>query len=145
MTDSTTLEANKRLVRHIPEDVLTNGRLDLLDDVYAGDAVEHHTAGDQRGLPAIRESFEAFLAAFPDVTQTVEDVVADGDTVAMRLSVRGTHDGGGLMGFDPTGREIDVQQMVFARVEDGKVAERWVLWDTLGLFEQLGIVELPGT
>lgn len=142
MTDPTTQEENERLVRRIPEDVVTGGDLDLLDELYAEDAVEHNAGGAQRGLPAIRESFETFLAAFPDVSQTVEDVVADSDTVAMRLSVSGTHEGE-LMEYEPTGREIDVQQMVFARVEDGGIAERWVLWDTLGLFQQLGIVELP--
>lgn len=143
MTDSTTPAENARLVRRIPEDVLTNGDLDLVDDLYAEDAVEHNAGGDQRGRAAIRASIEDFLAAFPDVTQTVEDVVAGGDTVAMRLSVRGTNEGA-LMGLDPTGRAIDVQQMVFARVEDGRIAERWVLWDTLEFFEQLGIVDGPG-
>jgi predicted ester cyclase len=84
----------------------------------------------------------AFLAAFPDFEATVEDIVAEGDTVAMRVTLRGTHDGP-FMGVEPTGNPFEVRNMVFTRIEDGKIAERWVQPDTLSLMQQLGAVELP--
>ncbi|WP_227352869.1 ester cyclase [Haladaptatus salinisoli] len=145
MTNASTTarqERNKKLARRIPEDVFAEGNLDLLDELYAEDAVEHTPFGEQRGRAAIRESFEGFLAAFPDITQTVEDVVAEGDTVAVRITSRGTHEGE-FVGIEATGKEIEVQQTAFVRIEDGKIAERWLLPDNLGLLRQIGVVEFP--
>ncbi len=133
---------NERLARRIPEDVFGEGDLDLLDELYAPDAVDHNAFGDQRGRSAIKASYAAFLAAFPDITQTVEDVVVEGDRVAMFITSRGTHEGS-LWGIEPTGREIDVQQMAFVRIEDGLIAERWFLPDNLSLLSQLGVVDFP--
>lgn len=145
MTDvSTTFqqEQNKKLARRISEGVFAEGDLDLLDELYAEDAVEYSTFEEQQGRTAIRESFEAFLAAFPDISQTVEDIVAEDDTVAMRIVSRGTHEGE-FVGVEGIGKEIEVQQTAFVRIEDGKITERWLLPDNLGLLQQLGVVELP--
>ncbi|UPM41692.1 ester cyclase [Halocatena salina] len=147
MTDGVTPSEraqNKALARRIPEEVFAEGDLDLLDELYAEDAVEHNAFGDQQGRPAIRESYEAFLTAFPDISQTVEDVVAERDTVAMYITSRGTHEGK-LWGIEPTGQEIEVQQMFFVRIEDGMIAERWFLPDSLSLLHQLGVIEFPPT
>lgn len=140
MTNETRLAENERLARRIPEEVFAEGNLDLLDELYAADAVEHNPFGEMRGRAAIRESYEGFVAAFPDITQNVEDVVAEGDTVAMRLTARGTHEGP-MMGLEPTGKVIEVQQTVFTRIEDGKIVERWLHPDNLGMLQQLGVVE----
>lgn len=134
-------EQNKQLVRRIPEGVFAEGDL-ALDELYAEDAIEHNAMGDHQGRAAIRKSFEAFLTAFPDISQTVENIIAEGDMVAVQITSRGTHEGE-LMGFEPTGNEIEVQQMFFVRIEDGMIAERWFLPDSLGLLQQLGIVEIP--
>jgi steroid delta-isomerase-like uncharacterized protein len=145
MTDQSTTprqEQNKQLARRIPEDVFADGNLDLLDGLYAKDAVEHNAFGDHQGRTAIRESYETFLTAFPDISQTVEDTVAEDDTVAVYITSRGTHTGT-LMGIEPTGNEIEVQQMFFVRIEDGMIAERWFLPDNLSLLQQLGVIELP--
>lgn len=145
MTDTSTTprqEQNKALVRRIPEDVFGEGNLDLLDELYAEDAVEHNAMGVHQGRPAIRESFRAFLTGFPDISQTVENVVAEDDTVAVHITSRGTHEGD-LMGIEPTGNEIEVQQMFFVRIEDGVIVERWFLPDSLSLLQQLGVVEFP--
>lgn len=139
--DSDTSE-NKRLARRVPEDLATEQDIGLIDELYADDAVEHDPMGDHRGHAAIRESFETVLDAFPDITATVEDIVAENDRVAMRVTLRGTHEGG-FMGIDPTGKPFEVGNMVFTRVEDGKIAERWVQPDMLGMLQQLGVVELP--
>ncbi|WP_137290400.1 ester cyclase [Natronorubrum halophilum] len=135
-------ERNKQLVRRIPEDVFGDGNLDLLEELYAADAVDRNAFGDQQGRRAIRASYEAFLDAFPDVSQTVVDIIVEGDTVAMFLVSRGTHTGE-LWGIEPTGREIEVQQMAFVRIEDGMIAERWFLPDNLSLLHQIGVVDFP--
>lgn len=135
-------EKHKQLALRIPESVFGNGDLELLTELYADDAVDRTPFGEQRGLAAIRESYEAFIDAFPDVSQTVEDVVVDGDRVAMRITSRGTHEGA-LWGIEPTGMEIEVEQVAFVRIENGLIAERWFLSDNLSLLAQLGIVDFP--
>ena len=72
------IEQNKRIARRIPEDLATGGDLDLIEELYAVDAVEHNPFGDHSGRTAIRESVERLLVAFPDFSATVEDVVAEG-------------------------------------------------------------------
>lgn len=138
----THVEENKRIARRVPEDIATERNVDLIDDVFAEDAVEHAPFGDSRGRAEIRADFERFLDAFPEFSATVEEIIAEGDTVAMRVTLRGVQDGE-FMGMEPTGREFDVQNTVFTRVEDGKIVERWLQPDTLGMLEQLGAVESP--
>lgn len=138
----TTAEANERVVRRILEEVVEGGRLDEVENLYTEDAVEHTPMGDVTGHEGLRESFRS-LDAFSDYSVTVEDLISEGDTVAVRMTERGTHDGE-LMGIEPTGRSFEHESMAFLRLEDGKVAEWWVLPDNLGLMRQLGVVELPG-
>jgi len=140
---TTTAEENKRTARRVLEEVVERGDLDAIDEIYTEDAVEHTPVGDFSGHEEIREGFELTLGAFSDYTVTVDDVIAEGDTVAVRLTERGTHDGE-FMGIDPTGREFEIRTMAFLRLEDGKVAEWWVQPDNLGLMRQLGVVDPPG-
>lgn len=127
----------KALARRVPEEIATDGEFDLIEEVYAADAVEHGPTGDVGGRGAIRESFDRFAEAFGDFSATVDDVVAEGDTVAMRLTWRGTHEGE-FQGIEATGESFEVANTAFTRIEDGKIAERWVQPDTLGLLAQLG-------
>lgn len=74
---------------------------------------------------------------------TIDDApIAKGDTVAVRSTHRGTHEGE-FMGIEPTGKQIEVENTIFARIEDGKVVERWVQFDTFGLMQQLGAIDPP--
>jgi len=144
MASTTRIEENKRIARRYPEEVATGRNVDLIDELSTEDFVEHGPFGeDTHGREADKEQMRAFLAAIPDFEATVEDVVAEGDTVAMRVTLRGTHEGE-LMGIEPTGRSFEIQNMVFTRIEDGRIAERWVLPDSLGLMQQLGVVDPPG-
>ena len=140
---TTTAEENKRIARRVPEELAAEKDLDLVDEIYAADAVEHSPSGVHRGRAGIRAEMEAVVAAFPDLSATVEDAVAEGDTVAMRVTLRGTHDGP-FMGVEPTGKSFEVDNAVFTRVEDGQIAERWVQPDVLGLLRQVGAVDVPG-
>ena len=136
------IEQNKRIARRIPEELATGGDLDLIEELYAVDAVEHDPFGDHSGRTAIRKSMEGLLVAFPDFSATVEEIIAEGDLVAMRVTLRGTHEGE-FLGAEPTGRKFEVGNTVFTRLEDGIVAERWVQPDTFGLLQQLGIESTP--
>lgn len=143
MAATTTAEENKRIARRFPEDVATKGEIDVIDEICAEDVVDHSPFGEMRGREDLTEQIESLRTAFEGFSATVEDVVAEGDTVAMRVTLRGTHEGE-FMGVEPTGREFEVGNMVFTRIEDGKIVERWVQPDTLGLMQQLGAVDQPG-
>lgn len=142
MATTTSTEENKRIARQVPEAIATEKDLSLVDEVYADDAVEHDPLGDHRGREWIRADMERLLSAFPDLTATVEECIAEDDTVAMRVTLRGTHEDE-FAGMAPTGNTFEVRNTVFTRIEDGMIAERWVQPDMLGMLRQLGAVDVP--
>jgi predicted ester cyclase len=70
---------------------------------------------------------------------TIEDIIAEGETVMTRWSCRGTHKGD-LSGVAPTGKQVTISGMTVGRLANGKIAEGYVNWDALGLMQQLGVV-----
>lgn len=139
---ATTATENKRIVRRLPEEVATQDDIDVLDEIFAEDFVDHTPLGELHGREAAKEGFEQIFAAFPDRTVTVEDLIAEEDTVAIRVTWHATHDGE-FMGIEPTGREVEFSVTEVHRLEEGEIAERWVQPDQLGLMQQLGVVEPP--
>src|SRR3954451_9911275 len=89
-------------------------------------------------------SIRAYDAAFPDLTFTVNDLIADADCVAVRLTISGT-DAGGFRGKPPTGRTINAWGVEFLRIRDGRIVEDWIGADWLGTLEQLGVIDSPWT
>jgi steroid delta-isomerase-like uncharacterized protein len=116
----------------------------LADEVLAADVVFHGAVpdGDLRGLEAVKAFLAAYRAAFPDAVSTVEDQVAEGDTVATRWQARGTHSGP-LGDLPPTGREFTMDGMTIERFEAGRIVEVWAARDELGLMRQLGVLPQP--
>ncbi|WP_211250823.1 ester cyclase [Haladaptatus cibarius] len=82
---------------------------------------------------------ETYRRAFPDAEYTVEKEVAEDDFVSVRYTARGTHEGE-LMDIEPTGERVTVSGMEMYRVEDGKIAEMWTNYDTVGLLQQLDVL-----
>ncbi|WP_336360737.1 ester cyclase [Haladaptatus sp. ZSTT2] len=136
------LEKNKQIARRFPEEIATEGNIALIDEYCAADIIDHSPFGDVEGRDAVKKQIEELRTAWADFSATVEEVIAEGDMVAMRVTLRGTHEGA-FMGLEPTGKRFEVQNMVFTRIKDGKIAERWVQPDTLGMMQQLGVVDLP--
>lgn len=130
----------KELVRQLNEEIMWNGNLDRIDDIFAEDYVEHNPAlpTEVRGRDGMREKVEMFQAAFSNSDGTTEAIIAEGNMVADRHRFRATHDGA-FMDMSPTGNEIDVEGMAIYRIEDGKVAEMWTQADVMGMMEQLGV------
>jgi steroid delta-isomerase-like uncharacterized protein len=95
------------------------------------------------GLEAWRQFTAPFTEAFPDLRLTLQDIVAEGGTVAARVAFRGTHRGE-FQGIPPTDKEVAFSSMEFNRVMDGKVEEHWVELDLYGLMQQLGAIPEPG-
>jgi steroid delta-isomerase-like uncharacterized protein len=117
--------------------ILSNGDLDAADDVVAADYVNHNAIpGQTQGLEGYKLAVKSLRAAFPDLHFTIEDQVAEGDKVASRYTVQGTHKGE-FLGVAASGKKVAWSAMVLQRVADGKVQESWLQWDQLGLLKQL--------
>lgn len=83
-----------------------------------------------------------FYAAFPDLTHTVKDILAEGDRIAVHLVARGTHQGD-LMGIPATGKSVEVSALAFFRIAHGKIAEQEGVFDEMRLLQQIGAVPAP--
>ncbi len=133
-------EENKALARRWA-DIFAQGNLDLVDEIYAPDFVGHDPAmpEDIRGVEGARDFYSMYRSAFPDAEITIEDQLAEGDKVATRWTGRGTHEGE-LMGVSPSGNRVEVAGITISRIEGGKVAEEWDIYDALGMMQQIGAV-----
>ncbi|MBX0322600.1 ester cyclase [Halomicroarcula sp. F13] len=143
MAATAPLDEEKRIARQFPEEVATGGDLDLVDDICTADVVDHSPLGEIAGREDLKAQIRGIRESFEDFTASVEDIVAEGDTVAMRVHLSGRHVGE-FMGVPATDRDVEIENMVFTRFEGGQIAERWVQPDMLGLMQQVGAVDLPG-
>jgi steroid delta-isomerase-like uncharacterized protein len=134
------VEENKRLYRRWFEEVVSGGDLALADELL-GPGYGLHFPGMPE--PLDREAHKAlviaFRTAFPDWGETVEDVIAEGDKVVIRVTGRGTHEGE-FQGIPPTGARVSATGVGIGRIQDGRIAEAWAAYDALGLMQQLGAI-----
>ena len=136
---------NKEIVRRMIEEGYNEGNLDLADELVA-DVIVMHEAGTEepiRGPDGVKEFFESYKTAFPDSELEIEELVAEGETVVVRWTATGTHEGD-LMGIEPTGNEVRIMGMEMHHVRDGKLQEGWELFDGLTMLAQLGVDSMPG-
>lgn len=138
-----TTEENKAAFRRTFEELFNKGNYAAAVELLAPDYLNHEAPpGKNRGPESMPSLIMWLRAAFPDMHYTVEDVVAEGDTVAGRVIWTGTHQGS-YMGIPPTGRSFQVTQMHFVRFRDGKGIEHRAVRDDLGLMRQLGVIPAP--
>jgi steroid delta-isomerase-like uncharacterized protein len=132
----------KNVVHRIMDEVMNTGNLSVLDEIAHPDVIDHTVPP---GMPAGREGVKAAIAmyrtAFPDMHSVLEDMIVDGDRVATRYTLTGTHQGE-FMGIPATGKRVSVSGIDIMRFRDGKITERWAQEDNLGMLQQLGIVEV---
>ena len=114
-----------------------------MERFFAPDYVDH----SRPGLPPGPEGVTAFIAvvraAFPDLVVGIADTVAEGDKVAVRGTLRGTHRGE-FLGIPPTGKPFAVSFIDLNRIAGGKLVERWASQDDLGMLQQLGVIPASG-
>jgi steroid delta-isomerase-like uncharacterized protein len=134
-------EHNKAIVRRLFAELWNNGNLSVADEIFAPTYTHHDPSTPDFGKGPDSEKRRASLYrnAFPDIHLTIEDVIAEGETVMTRWSCRGTHKGD-LNGMAPTGKHITTSGVTIARVSNGKIVEGYVNWDALGMMQQLGVV-----
>jgi steroid delta-isomerase-like uncharacterized protein len=137
-------EQNKALVRHMVEEVFNRGNMDQLDELLAPDFVEHEELPP--GIPPGREAPKALFgmlhSAFPDFQATIEDIVAEGDKVVIRMTWTGTQKGE-FMGVPPTGKRVSWAVIDILRMVEGKCVEHWGQMDQMSLMQQLGAMPAP--
>jgi steroid delta-isomerase-like uncharacterized protein len=137
-------EENKALVRQFVEEVQNSGNLALIDELVAATFINHSAPpGVPPSVEGVRVVMAMFQRAFPDGRMTIEDMVAEGDSVVTRKTFRGTH-GGDFMGLPPTGKAVRIGLIDILRITDGRITDHWLESDTLGLLQQLGAVPAPG-
>jgi steroid delta-isomerase-like uncharacterized protein len=129
---------NIATTQHLGEAV-NSGNLDALHEVFAPNVIDRDPASDQvPGPEGFIHFFTGFRAAFPDLSISVEQLVADEDNVAIAYTVTGTHQGD-FLGIPATGRKIKARGLQIARFENGKIVERWGSSDQLGILQQIGV------
>ena len=123
---------------------MNQGRLEVVDEIFAPEYVNHNThPGQTPGPEGVKTLVTNVRAAFPDIQETVDDIFGAGDKVALRLTMRGTHTGGEFRGVAPTGTQVEVTGMAIVRVVDGKIPDGWFFFDRLALYTQLGALTPP--
>jgi steroid delta-isomerase-like uncharacterized protein len=119
-------------------EVISEGNLDVMDELCKPDYVEHDPfPGTSADLAGLKDGIKQVRAAFPDIQATADDIVVEGDRVAVRSTMRGTHEGD-FMGIPASGKKIEVSNYDFVRMEGDQAAEHWGVIDTPALMEQIG-------
>jgi len=138
------MERNKDLVRRDNEEVWNKGNLEIMDELYSADFVRHFlpNGSETKGLEELRDHIRNHRKAFPDWTEEIKQIVAEGDLVVTHFSSTGTNTGS-FLGNSPTGKKIRIDEMSIVRIANGKIVEQWLLPDLLSLNQQLGLIPSP--
>jgi len=133
------VEENKAVIHHQHvEELFNKGNLAVADEIIAPDYIYHGPLGEFKGPEGVKQMVKTFRTAFPDVHFTIDDMVAEGDKVAVRYTWTGTFTGD-LMGIAPTGKQVTMASAYFYRFADGKEVEATPYADMLSFYQQLGI------
>ena len=133
-------EQNKILARRFYDEILNSRKMDVADEILSTQYVDHSASAP--GLENFKQYLAMITSVFPDIQVTVEDLVADENKVAVRLTVSGTQHGS-FRGFPGTGRPASWTGMDLISVSSGKITERWSERDFLSMLLQLGHVQYP--
>jgi predicted ester cyclase len=133
-----TPEENKAILRRFIEEIYNQKHVAAYDDYTAPGFYSHMSGGMTR--EQVRQSYAGIFAGLPDLHYQIEDVIAEGDKVAVRLTVTGTHLGQ-FWGFPPTGKRVKMTAIHIGRMVDGKFVEHWAEADALGMRQQLAAAE----
>ena len=137
---------NKEMIRRI-QDAWNAENLEALDQYFTADFDNSQNAvpGGPGGLVGAKAAHTMTRQAMPDQASSIEELVAEGDTVVVRTRTQGTDTGGfSWMGAGPTGRRVTIDSVSVYTFRDGKVAKHWGLNDAFGLALQLGVIPMPG-
>jgi steroid delta-isomerase-like uncharacterized protein len=130
-------EESKVVVRRFIDEIFVKGNADAVDKLATHDFVPHSWPSVTPGADSLKQAVKRVSATLSGVTMKIEDMIAEDDKVAVRLTAHATHSGD-FMGLPATGREYSISETHIFHMRDGKVAEHWRDADMLGLMRQLG-------
>jgi predicted ester cyclase len=132
---------NKALIRRFFEEVYTQKNLAAIEELIAPNHIDHSASalGSPAGPEGSRQLIGMMLMAFPDLHVTIEDMIAEGDKVVVRMTMHGTQQGA-LGSIPPTRKQVALSTIDIVRIAGGQIAEEWGIDDRLGLLQQLGLV-----
>ncbi len=139
-------DKNKATARRIPLEMISQGKLDLVGEIFSEDIVNHTPPPGipAKGHEAVTELFKMLRAAFPDINLTLDHEIAEGSYVVLHATVTGTHKGN-FMGHAATDKKATWKEIHVLKFEDGKAVEHWGVVDRMGLMMQLGVMPQPET
>jgi predicted ester cyclase len=126
---------NKQVVRRHLEDAVSNQHPEVWDEIMADDFVLHHPAVEP-GRGGYHAAVRHLWVGFPDLSEEILDLVAEGDRVAVRYVERGTHTGE-FLGLPPSGRSYEKHGFALYRLDGGRLVEAWAQEDDLGFQHQI--------
>jgi steroid delta-isomerase-like uncharacterized protein len=134
----------KELAQRWYSEVMSEGKAEVIDELCAPDFVDRNPfPGTSADLAGLKDFVAQIRAAFPDLQMTADDLIVEGDRLAARATMRGTHEGH-FMGIPPSGKKVEVSNYDFVRFENDQAAEHWGVIDSDALMEQLGVAP-PGS
>lgn len=137
------LEQNKTLMQRIYDEVVNEGKLDLIDELMADDFIEHEAfPGLSEGREGVKQFLSMIRSAFDGFRMDVEDLIAEGDKVVAHITLKGTHSGE-FMGIAGTGAAINVPAVDIIRFANGQAIEHWGVTDGMAMLDQLGALKEP--
>ena len=124
--------------------VFEQGNIEHLDELLAPDYINHSPATPDlpTGPEGVKAVVTMFRSAMPDLRVVVEDMIAEGDKVATRYTLEGTHESE-LFSVPPTGLHLSIKSITVERVSDGRIRDHWRVTDELGMMQQLGVIPAP--
>jgi steroid delta-isomerase-like uncharacterized protein len=137
-------EQNKTVVRRLFDELWNKGNLQVADQLIAPNYMDHDPSSPDfgKGPESEKKRVTHYRTAFQDLRLSIEDLLAEGETVVARWTCRGVHKGE-LNGIAPTGKQFAITGVTIVRFSNGKIVEGFVNWDALGLMRQLGVVPEP--
>ena len=135
-------EQNKEIVKRYWNGKWNERRPEILDELLTPDVVNYGTSMKINGLKEYKQVYGMFLSAFHDTKFTIEGIIAEGDKVMTWASIGGLQKGE-LEGIPPTGKSMNIKIFTVFRIANGKIAEEWEIYDSLGMMTQLGLELKP--
>jgi len=134
-------EENKKIVQRY-QNIYNSNNVDALDEVVSKDLLTPKIMpGIPTGIEGAKAAHHIMLAGFPDYQTNIDDLIAEGDKVAARITMSGTQTGS-FMGIAPTGKHVSFTGIYIARIADGKIVEHWGEEDGVSLLQQLGVLSI---
>lgn len=138
-------EENKKILRRWFDEVWNNGRAEVIEELFDENGIAHGLSDDPsnpiKGPRDYRPFYAMFREAFPNVKIVIEDMIAEGDKVVARCSVRGKHEGQ-IRGLAPTQAPVEFTGIAIVRIENGKIVEAWNNFDFMTMYQQCGHLSL---